>query len=190
VEVCAVIVSTHDINGYCSRDFDPDYRGVQFVVRKGDVLAVDRDRSFEAEKSADPLRKITSIFSVVPVSGDNSTSLDIDAMGNRIIIKLDQESFRRYRSLASDQSLHPILSSAVVMPALVWILAMMRHGDVSEEDRDLRWFRVISNRLRDIGISFEGAEAHSESLVAVAQRLIGDPARASLLVLSNYDTEE
>lgn len=190
VEICAVIIATRDIDGYHSQNFDFDYHGVRFEVRKGDVLAVDRDRSFEVEKPVDPLRKVTSIFSVVPVPGDDAPTLDIDTMGNRIIIKLDQESFDHYRALARDQSLHPILSSAVVMPALVWVLAMMRHGDISEEEQDLRWYRVISNRLRDIGVSFEGVDASSESPVAVAQRLIGDPARASLQVLSDYDAEE
>src|ERR1035441_4189924 len=119
VEVCSFILATKPIEEYKNADFHPDYAKLVFRVRRGDTLAVGHDREFPAEKKNDPLRKVSSIFSIVQNDDPEATGMDIDPSGSKIRVTLSKANFEAYKFLRQSQALHPVLSASVIVPALV-----------------------------------------------------------------------
>jgi len=186
VQICAFILAAEDIDQYCLPEFHQDYEGHVFSVKKGDVLAIDNERSFYAEKITDPLKRIPSIFSVVPDHSEGAPSLDFDCSDDKIVVKMNAENFEKYKYLSVSQSLQPLLSSLIVLPVLVSVLEMMKSVD-SLEYEESRWYQVIRNRLKAIGKDIHN---QNDSLLVMAQQLIGDPITTSLLALENTVEEE
>jgi hypothetical protein len=194
VEVTSFILATKPMEKYRNGCFHPDYAKLTFRVRKGDTLAVGHDREFTAEKKSDPLRKVPSIFSIVPSDDDDATGMDVDMGGDKVRITLSRANFDAYTSLKADQSLHSMLAAAVIVPALVAVIDEIRRAaDESGTDglAERRWFMVVARRLREVGIDPHNAESFVESSLRIAHELIGQPLSASLEGLKNIlqDTE-
>ena len=147
-------------------------------VRQADTLAVGHDHEFTAEKKVDPLRKVPAIFSIQPNDDPDATGMDIDISGNKVTVKLSRPNYNAYAQLKNDAKLHPMLSLAVIVPALVAVIDEMRReattGSISEY-KDRRWFLVISRRLREIGIDPEDADTYNESSLRMAHEMLGQP---------------
>jgi hypothetical protein len=191
VQICSFILASEDIDDYTLPEFHSDYEGHFFFIKKGDVLALDTERTFFAEKEVDPLKRIPSIFSVQPSRSENALPLDMDSSGHKIIIKLSEENFEHYKTIALNQNLQPLLSSLIIMPALVSILEMIKNGEEQEFDpEECRWYQVINSRLKELGIDTANKNTFSDSTLAVAQKLIGDPLNISLLALVNFEDED
>ena len=76
VEVCPMIISAEHVNSYRNEMFNPDYGDITFIIKKGDILAVDRNIVFSADKKIDPLRKISSIFTIGLNRSPNTPPID------------------------------------------------------------------------------------------------------------------
>ncbi|WP_155835302.1 hypothetical protein [Herbaspirillum sp. RV1423] len=193
VNLCSFIVAARNID-YASEEFHPDFGGRTFKIRKGDVLAVDKDRTFIAEKEYDPLRKLPSIFRIMPNLADNPPPIDINLTGHKIVIYLSDEMHRAYKKLAVDTATPHILSSMIIVPALISLLETISSGSVTEfEER--RWYRVLSNKLKEHGYSIEeGSSGFNDSTLVIAQKLLGNPlllgTRALITVLEYSGDEE
>jgi hypothetical protein len=191
VQICSFILAAEDILDYSLPEFHSDYEGHSFYIKKGDVLAIDAERTFFAEKEIDPLKRIPSIFSIQPNRSENALPLDMDSSGHKIIIKLSEDNFEHYKAVSLNQNLQPLLSSLIIMPALVSILEMVKNGDEQEFDlEECRWYQVINSRLKELGIDIGNKNTFSDSTLAVAQKLIGDPLNMSLLALVNFEDED
>ncbi|QYK65734.1 MULTISPECIES: hypothetical protein [Paenibacillus] len=189
VQICAFIIAVEDLESYELTEFHPDYEGYSFQIRKGDILAVDAERSFFAEKDIDPLKRIPSIFSIQPNRSEDAQAIEVDSSGNKIIIKLSQENFDYYKSISLNASFQPILSSLIVIPALVSILETLRHEETDIDYEECRWYQVILLRLKDFGIELGSHSFEQESTISIAQKLIGDPLSQSFSALMNLEED-
>jgi hypothetical protein len=194
VEVTSFILATKPMEKYRNDCFHPDYTKLTFRVHKGDTLAVGHDREFTAEKKSDPLRTVPSIFSIVSSDAADATGMDVDTGGDKVRITLSRPNFDAYTSLKADQSLHPMLSVAVIVPALVTVIDEIRRAaDENGTDAlaERRWFMVVARRLREIGVDPQNAETFVESSLRIAHELVGQPLLASLegLKIILQDTE-
>lgn len=190
VQICAFIIATDNIDNYMLNEFHPDYEGFSFQIKKGDILALDMERSFYAEKEIDPLRRIPSIFSIQPNRNDEAQAIEVDSSGNKIVIKLSLHNFDQYKTISLNSSLQPLLSSMIVIPALVSILEMLKNEQNADNDyEECRWYQVISTRLKDFGIELGDHNFEQESTISIAQKLIGDPLTQSLGALMNFEDE-
>lgn len=194
VEVTSFILASKAIDNYRNDNFHPDYANLTFRVRKADTLAVGQDREFTAEKKSDPLRKVPSIFSIVPSDDPGATGMDVDTTGSKVRVILSRPNFDAYASLKSDQSLHPMLSAAVIVPALVTTIDEIRRAAAEgniDSYADRRWYPVVARRLREIGIHPEDQETFVETSLRIAHELVGQPLSASLERLKTIlqDTE-
>lgn len=182
-EIASFILAAHQLDTYGNALFHPDFAKLTFRVQKADTLAVGQDREFTAEKKRDPLRNVPSIFSIVPADADDATGMDVDASGPKVRVILSKSNFEAYASLKSDQKLHPMLSAAVIVPALVTVIdEIKRVAAESNTDSlaDRRWFIVVARRLRDMGIDPEKADTFLESSLRIAHELVGQPLGGSL----------
>ncbi|MDI3540741.1 MAG: hypothetical protein PWP66_279 [Thermosediminibacterales bacterium] len=195
VEICPLIIAAEDIDNYKNKNFNSDYGSVIFKVKKGDILAVDENVIFFADKEIDPLKKIPSIFTISADKNQDAPPIDIDATGDKVVIKLSQENFERYKILKLDQNLQSTLASLTAVPALIILLEMIK-DDIKEgnignsEYEELRWYRIIVKKLREIGIDVYDADSFIDSSIQVAQQLIGNPLTNSLKNLEGYISED
>lgn len=193
VQICSFIIAADDLPKYRNSNFHPDYGNISFRVKKGDVLAVDRDRTIFVDKEIDPLKKIPSIFTVCKNNGKDAPPCDIDASGNKVAIMLSEDNYTRYKILKINQNLHKILASLFILPALVSLLEIVKveiaqSGGIDEYE-ERRWFRILANKLKTIGIDLRNPNSFSDSTLLIAQKLIGDPLTGSLKALEEYESE-
>jgi hypothetical protein len=192
VEVCSFILAAKSLDKYENADFHPDYAKLTFRVRKGDTLAVGHDREFPAEKKADPLRKVSSIFSIVPNEDPEATGMDIDVSWPKVRISLSKENFDSYIYLRHSQALHPILSASVIVPALVDVIERIRRASMEEALEgfaERRWYVVIARRLREMKINPDDPDSFVDSSLKIAHELLGEPLSASLKGLKSMIEE-
>lgn len=178
VEVCSFILAAMPLDKYRNANFHPDYAKLSFRIGKADTLAVGHDREFTAEKKDDPLRKIPSIFSIVPSDDPSAPGMDIDTSGAKVVVRLSKTNFDAYAALKADQSLHPLLSAAVIVPALVAVIDEIRLAaaeGAADSFADRRWFTVVSRKLREKGIDATNADDFTDSSLRIAHDLVGQP---------------
>jgi hypothetical protein len=180
VEVCRLIVATQEVLNYASDEFHADFTGRSFRLIKGDSLAVAEDIVFYADKKDDELAKLPSIFSIRRSHKDDAPPLSVDLSGDRIAVYLASTTHDRFISLNSDELLRSTLSASVLVPALVYALEKMMHEEEREALLDLRWYRTITRKLKDLGVSVESLAESGESSVVLSNKLIGDPLHNSL----------
>lgn len=189
VYICSFIVAAKDIEFYSSTEFHADFGGRGFSIKKGDVLAVDKDRNFAAENEYDPLRKLPSIFTIVPSLVEGAPAIDVDSDNHKVVIRLSHEVHEIYKKLSADSAMAHILSSMVVVPALISLLETMTQAFASGDTSDLearRWYRVLLTKLKDIGYPIEeSVEGFSDSTLVIAQKLIGQPLLLGVRGLKN-----
>jgi len=188
VQVCAFILAENDISEYINPEFHPDYGGIAFRVRRGDILAVDENRTFVIERQ-DTLRQIPSIFTITSNLSLDQSAIDVDIMGAKIVIKLAPDNYNRYLQIRQDANLRPLMNASIVLPALVYVLDLINPercpDDELEERQDQRWFRVLKKKLEERGIRLDSRQAFSETAVNLASRLIGDPLSAGMESILN-----
>lgn len=191
VEVCSLILALDDLPAYSNRSFHEDYQGLSFAVRKGDTLAVAADQVFIAEKKTDPLRRIPSIFVIVPNEAEDAPAMDIDTTGPKIRVSLSKPNYETYNFLRQAQPLRSSLNSMIIVPALVAVLEDMKRAAASADGlvdfESRRWFSTLSRRLKDMGIDPTDSDSFTESSPALAHRLIGEPLTDSLKNLRSYE---
>jgi hypothetical protein len=194
VEVSSFILALDDLPRYSNTGFHADYGGLSFTVRKGDTLAVAPDQTFIAEKKTDPLRKIPSIFVVVPNEADDSPAMDIDTSGHKVVVKLSRANYEAYAFLKQAQPLHSNLNSMIVIPALIAVLEdVKRAGTTSDGLAELesrRWYSTLSRRLKDLGVAPTEPDSFTDSSPALAHRLIGEPLTDGLKTLRSYEEND
>jgi len=191
VEVCSFILALDPLAKYANKRFHPDYKGLSFKVQKGDTLAVAADATFIADKKIDPLRKIPSIFVIVPNEDDAAPAMDIDTTGEKIRISLSKPNYESYTFLRQAQGLHSALNAMIIVPALVAVLEEVKRatkdadGLASLESR--RWFNILARRLKAMGMDPANLESCPDSSPALAHRLIGEPMTDGLQNLRSYE---
>ncbi len=193
VELCSFILAAAPLEKYKNSNFHPDYGKLAFRVRKGDTLAVGHDRVFPADKKQDPLRKVTSIFSIVQNDAADATGMDIDASGAKVLIRLSKSNFDFYVSLRHSPAYHPMLSATIVVPALVDVIERIRRASMEhalEGYSELRWFMVISRKLREKNINPEDPDSFVDSSLKIAHELLGQPLGESLNGLKTMTEED
>jgi hypothetical protein len=184
VDVCSFILASKPIEKYKNANFHPDYGKSAFRVSRGDTLAVAHDQIIEATKKNDPLRKISSIFSVVQNDDDTATSMDINTGGPKVLVSLSKPNFESYLSLRHSTAYHPVLLGSIIVPALVEVLERIRRTALErglDAFAEYRWFMVIDRKLREKNIRLaEDPESFADSSLKVAHELLGQPLTLSL----------
>lgn len=176
VQLCNFIIAERDISAYQLNEFHPDFEKFSFRIRKGDILAVDRDRSFVAEKDHDPLQKLPSIFTITKSTKTMAPPIEVDMTGHKVVILLSEEIFSHYRELSIDRAKVTTLSSLIVIPALVHLLdTVFNDAQQRQSADDRRWFTVLNRKLKELGYDLAKGSEFPDSSLVIAQRLLGLP---------------
>jgi hypothetical protein len=180
-ELFCCVLAAKDIDSYSIDGQHSDYGTTTFRVQQGDFLAVTESRSFEAFFDFDPLKKISSILNIRRSKTVKEGPMEVILGEQKLVAELSQADYERYVDLRGDTSIVPLLSTQVVVPALMEAVSTIRNLEPGsaghQEHMELRWFRSLSMKLTQLGIDV----AHSEySTTRIVQTVIEMPLRRSL----------
>lgn len=180
VEMLAVCVAAAPINGYALDGQHQDYGNATFDIAAGDLLAAAPHVEFDAYLDLDPIQKISSILDIKK-SADRATGpAHIDFAGDRIEVELAQSDYANYIGLRADPSLHGMIASNVVMPAVLQAvnhLGRMSPDDLQDAKDGQRWCRCLMARLDYHKVP---PTAEPSDVFVVVQTILRDPVRRGL----------
>ncbi len=110
---------------------------------------------FVVDSSYDVLGRIGSIMQIDSAPEDGDLPMRIDFSGEKIRIILAKEDFKSYKLMRHDEALSTVLTTAIVVPALIETLHYIAGGGSSEDSEaieSLRWFRVLTRRIEELGL--------------------------------------
>ncbi len=190
VQVSRFVLAETDIESYSNSNFHSDYNGTSFSIFKGDILALNKSFTFDAEKELDPLKSIPSIFSIRLNKEDKAPAVDVQ-LSKKINIYLSEENYRKFKMLNQIQSLSPVVAQIVLIPALTMILEKLMHADkdIILEWEDSRWFKVLKKKLKDLNVDIDEQKWTEESSLLLSQKLIGEPISKSLEAIESIMEE-
>lgn len=174
--------ATQPISSYIPEGCHEDYKGFNFNVGPGDVLAIGGSTAFDAEKDFDPLRPSVSSFITIDGRKDKRGPVIIDYSDHdKIIIKLSQEDWANYKLAKGKKSYVSVLHAGIVLPVLADAIRLVKNND--EETKDNYWYQRLQiilnqNKLSDM-----------EPLMA-AQEILKNPVERALASLSAPSQEE
>lgn len=189
VEVSFFVTAATAMNDYVIEGAHADYAGAVFSVRPGDVLAIAPAVTFDADKDFDPLKKISSILQICPDENLRDGAFVLDLGADKLTVFLAKADHERYAQLRGDARITATLVQSIVVPTLAETIAQMRQTPPNEADSEsqLRWFRIIRQRLADAGEDYaNGAKTPLE----LAQKLLSNPLGRCLKELLNVTEGE
>lgn len=191
VELSHWIVVSSDIPDYCPENANRDYSGYIFGVENGDVLAYGKSHIFLAEKSWLEFMSVSS-FMVIRKDEREYGPANYDLHNDQIKIWLAKDDFERYRHAKTEPNLAPIFHSAIVLPALIyvlselvvhtegysgrkWYLHLMMRKENDEQLKNINWdldkvpFIAQTLLKNPLNRSFEGIESLIRSIQRTTQ---------------------
>lgn len=136
------IRAIEDISKLSIKNCHPDYKGFEFEISKGDVLAIGGSTTFIADKEFDPLKPSVRSFMQIKEGQHPTGPMDVDYEdAEKIIIRLSKADWQRYRDLKNRNWIVPVLHSAIVLPALAGAIELIKQGD--QDARDNHWYQRL-----------------------------------------------
>lgn len=188
LQICPFVVAVTDIIGYTTDEFHEDYRGSQFDIEAGCVMAVGTMVTADISKDIDDLANTPSIFSIIRNADVACHEMLVDMSGRKIVIKLPLEDYYSYKKLAITPQYQPILNSLTVIPALTYVLGELKMMSVEDriENSESLWYKTLGRTLRSqFGCELESEEFGSQNTLELAQKLINDPVSDAFRMLTS-----
>jgi hypothetical protein len=172
VDVSFFVHAMDTIPKYTVAGAHDDYAGAVFAIRPGDLLALAPSVDFDADKSYDALRKISSIMLINPATevpeGHMRTYFDRD----KIEVFLSPADYQRYGSLKGSSKLNQTLIQAISFPVMCEAIRQMRQSSPGEEETPPRWHRRVERRLAELAIDWRD---ENRTEIEIAQQLLANP---------------
>lgn len=185
VEMLAVCVAAAPIHNYTLEGQHDDYAKATFDIAVGDLLAAAPHLEFDAYLDLDPIQKISSILDIKKSPDRAAGPAHIDFAGDRIEVELAQTDYDNYIALRADPTLHGMIASNVIMPAVlqaVNYLGRMDSEGLQDAKDNQRWCRCLMSRLEYHKVP-PASEPHD--VFIVVQEILRDPIRRGLDDLIN-----
>ena len=190
VDISPFIVATENIKGYTNPNFNEDYDGSAFNIEKGWRLGIDNPITVTVEKDTRSLANTSSIFSIVCNRNEDENEMQVDWDNAKIIIKLPEEDYFKYKNANSITNCIAILNSMTILPALMYVLDGIANDDIDVvEERE--WFEPLNRAVEEaiqIGLLDDGFK--DTNRLVLAQKIINNPISLGLNDLKLLCTTE
>ena len=174
VQVCSMIVAIEDIDNYKNTDFSADYRGFSFKIKKGCVLGIGNQIEIFINKDKEALENTSSIFSIVPLVGEEDRILTVTTnQKSKIIIGIPQKSYYIYKNLSINLELQSIMHSMIIVPALMEVFDTLKSEELYNFE-DYRWFKALKKICMKFNINLE-EDIDQINNFDLAQKMLDSP---------------
>lgn len=173
IELTSMIVAIQDIDDYSSDDLTELYDGETISFSKGDVLAVGEEDVVFITKELDSLKKLSSMFYVMPNPSSDAKSMSLHYESQQIAILLPSQDATRFQQCKNDPDRKEALFSALFFPALIAVIEDIKSGEGAGYN-DSRWYIMLEQKSheKELG-SFDDWRNYSS--LEIAQRLFDYP---------------
>jgi len=149
IDVQAYILAKEDIANFTDPDFDDDFSGMSFNIRKADVLGENEAIHIKINFK----NKVEDFESVIDIregsSDDKFMSADYD--GDHIEITLPKKQFSIYRDMKSETGKYPSMHATMVVPVLVHALDLLgRDDDSGRYYSEFKWYNTLDAKVDKI----------------------------------------
>ena len=148
------VVANNDIPNFQSDEFKSFFESLSFNIFAGDVLAKDKSRVININKSYAKCSSSSSIFNIEKSEDDEP--LNWISSKDYILIKLPQKVYDYYELLSLNPQTHSVITNVIIVPVLTQILTEIR--DDKEIYRETNWIKVIFSQLKELGLTEDKLE--------------------------------
>lgn len=184
---CPYILANDTLYDYYNVKFNPDYPKPVKIIEKGCILAVGKQYNWDISKKQSDLLKSASPFRIIKNMDKSVSEMVVEYESNHhIIIKLCEKDIAVYKSMKDDPGVRDILNSAIVVPALMYVLEKLAaiDGDTMEtEFGNQAWYISIKQTLEK-SFKIPLSSLKDENIFSLAQRMLRTPINNALEQLS------
>lgn len=189
VTICSFIVAKEDLYDYTNICFNDDYENMTFNIEKGSILAIANQFNIDITKETEELSKVPSIFSVLRRDVDDDLGMQIEINSDKIKLWLCNQEFYHYKNVANIDAYQPLLHSALVLPALIYVFETLKHCG-TEEYEQFRWYKAIEKTLKKYDIEFNLELLENSHSYEIAQKLLALPIGRGLLSINKIESRD
>ncbi len=184
---CPFIIANETLKDYYNVKFNPDYINPIKIIEKGCILAVGQQFNWDISKKKSDLIKSASPFRIIKNMNKNVTEMVVEYESNEhIIIKLCEKDIAIYKSMKDDPYVKDILNSAIVMPALMYVLQKLSVTELDSMEAEFgtqAWYISIKQTLeKNFKIPINSLK--NENIFTLAQKMLRTPINNALEQLS------
>lgn len=186
------ILAKEDILDYKNSNFNEDYSGESFNLKKGNIIAIADSYRFDIEKNDDNLEKVSSIFSICQKETVEQTGMTVDMNNEKIRIALNKTDYINYHQLSQNSNNINIINSIIIFPALIFIFEQLKKDFDENDFADYKWFRALRKIFEKNNQSLNKDLLENELSIDLAQKILNYPIERAFNSLKdeNYGDDE
>lgn len=169
------ILAKEDILDYKNSNFNEDYSGESFNLKKGNIIAIADSYRFDIEKNNDNLEKVSSIFSICQKETVEQTGMTVDMNSDKIRIALNKTDYINYHQLSQNSNNINIINSIIILPALIFIFEQLKKDFDENDFSDYKWFRALGKIFEKNNQSLNKELLENQLSIDLAQRILNYP---------------
>ena len=169
------ILAKEDILDYKNSNFNEDYSGESFNLKKGNIIAIADSYRFDIEKNNDNLEKVSSIFSICQKETVEQTGMTVDMNSDKIRIALNKTDYINYHQLSQNSNNINIINSIIILPALIFIFEQLKKDFDENDFSDYKWFRALGKIFEKNNQSLNKDLLENQLSIDLAQRILNYP---------------
>lgn len=195
VHFCSFIVAKKELHNYVNSKFNEDNNDPVDLIEKGGVLAVGSQVNFNIIKRTTDLLASSSPFKIAlnPDPSVNNMVVEYESE-KKIRIKLCKSDMDNYRAMMGSGDVTDILNSAIVVPALIYVLTQISNQDPDSLEanyRELIWYQSIKESLKK-NFNLDITNLSDVNTFELAQKMLKCPINSALdnLVTNNSNNQD
>jgi hypothetical protein len=193
LHLCSFILANENIADYYNELFNPDYTKPIKLIEKGCILAVGKQYNWDILKKKTDLIKSASPFRIIKNMDTSVSEMVVEyESNNHIIIKLCDKDLAIYKSMKDDPGVRNILNSAIVAPALLYVLGKLSNMDEDAMEADFggqSWYVSIKQTLEK-SFKIPVSSLKEENIFLLAQKMLRTPINNALEQLSTVGSKD
>lgn len=190
---CPFVIAKTELLDYYSPNFNPHYSEPIKKINQGCILAIGKQHNWPIQKNMQDMLHSSSPFRILPNLDESQNQMVIEYESEkRIKIKLRKEDHALYKIMKKDPKLKDILNSAIVIPALIYVLGQLQKSDPDELDTnyaDLPWYISIKETLKK-KFDKDIANLRDENIFELAQKMLKTPINSAIENLANIGNND
>jgi hypothetical protein len=175
LQISFFILAKEDILNYKNSNFNEDYSGESFNLKKGSIVAIADSYRFDIEKNDDNLEKVSSIFSICQKETVEQTGMTVDMNSDKIRIALNKPDYINYHQLSQNSNNINIINSVIIFPALIFIFEQLKKDFDDNDFDDYKWFRALEKIFKKNNLSLNKELLENQLSIDLAQRILNYP---------------
>lgn len=190
LSICVLLVVKEDITDYTNDNFNSDYDGFSFDIKRGAIIGIGGEFDVPIHKDTEEFEKIPSIFIIAKDSSAETDGMKIELSGDKIKIFLNESDFGMYASYINSPEATKIVGCILILPALIYTFDYIKRVS-SDSDGDFvssRWYQAIEFALKKKGLELNNDLLGRMESYELAQKLLDLPIGRAFQSISTLTT--